>query len=376
MTNIQVQNLIANYRAQYGEQHWSAGIDDSTLSAYEWGVLPYATGVSNRFGNAWECYGFSLFLAYVLFGKKIVYGDVHWAPDGTNLGDGWILYRNNYASISLEPGDIVRGNNDGHSAVVWKVENGYVHFVECLGDGGELIRWSGFNQSIATQTEQDIKNIATYIIKAPKNTLTATFNVDGGTCPLPSKEVLPNGTYGDLPVPTKTGYTFMGWWNTTTNTECISSTTVTESTNHALTAIWGKTYKLTNVASGKCLNINGDNLTSLTPWTNVTLWSDSGTNEQKWILSTDYNNKPIKSVIDRNYGLNVYLDSTYNCNVYQVAGNVTDSAVFFTNYGSYYRVGLQNYYRYLTAAGTGDGVNVYWATYTESDLQKWVLTEL
>ena len=167
-----------------------------------------------------------------------------------------------------------------------------------------------------------------------------------------------------------------GWWDTSTNTECISSTTVAKNSNHTLMAIWGKTYKLTNVASGKCLNIYGDNLTSLSPWINVTLWSDSGSNEQKWILSTDYDSKPIKSVIDRNYGLNIYLDSTYNCNVYQVAGNENDSAVYFTDYGSCYRVGLHNYNRYLTAAGTGDGANVYWGTYAESDLQKWVLTEV
>lgn len=378
MTNKDVSDLLDQYKILYDEKYWNAGINDSTLSADNWGTTSSSTGTGNRYGDAYQCYGFSLFMAKVLFGKRIIYENVYAAPNLTNLGDGWILYRNDYSSIALEPGDIIRvGNdNDGHSAVVWKVEDGLLYFTECLGSMSNELHWGGYNNTDVGTSESYIKSIAVYIVKAPKTPITATLNANGGICETNSKQVYNGRTYGALPVPTRTGRTFMGWWDTSTNTECISSTTVAKNTAHTLTAIWGKTYKLTNVASGKCLNINGDNLTSLSPWDNVTLWSDSGSNEQKWILSTDYDSKPIKSVIDRNYGLNIYLDSTYNCNVYQVAGNETDSAVYFTNYGSYYRVGLHNYNRYLTAAGTGDGANVYWATYTESNLQKWVLTEL
>ena len=35
-------------------------------------------------------------------------------------------------------------------------------------------------------------------------------------------------------------------------------------------------YKITNVGANKCLNIYGNNVTSLTNNQNVTLWSDSG----------------------------------------------------------------------------------------------------
>ena len=203
------------------------------------------------------------------------------------------------------------------------------------------------------------------------------FDPSVGTCSTASKQVEVGGTYGDLPVPTRTGHTFMGWWNTSTNTECISSTTVTADTNHTLTAIWGKTYKLTNVGAGKCLNINGSNLTSLSNGTNVTLWSNSGSNEQKWILSLIYDDKPVKSVIDRNYGLNVYRSgSPYNCNIHLVAGNETDAIVYLTNYGSYYKISLHNYTLDLTAQGAANGSNVCWSAPAESDLQKWTLTEL
>lgn len=335
----------------------------------------------NSFGGGIQCYGFAFYMAYRVFGH---YPDLSvWtSTNGGSCKNGWRGYGAGYLSgLTLEPGDVIR--KDDHSAIVHTVVGDAVQVAEVWGNPEDsnyncMIAWGYFNSNSAN-TASVILSTADYIMKAPKTTgsaITVTLNANGGTCAMEEKEVYCGSPYGDLPVPTRTGRTFMGWWDTSTNTECISSTTVAKNSNHTLMAIWGKTYKLTNVASGKCLNINGDNLTSLTPWTNVTLWSDSGSNEQKWILSTDYDSKPIKSVIDRNYGLNIYLDSTYNCNVYQVAGNETDSAVYFTNYGSYYRVGLHNYNRYLTAAGTGDGANVYWATYTESNLQKWVLTEI
>lgn len=40
---------------------------------------------------------------------------------------------------------------------------------------------------------------------------TVTFDANGGNVDTESKEVLENSTYGDLPTPTRAGYTFMGW---------------------------------------------------------------------------------------------------------------------------------------------------------------------
>lgn len=366
----------------YNGKYWNAGLNDSTLYADNWGVTESSSGTGNEYGNAWQCYGFSLFMAKVLFGKIINYGNVCAALNGQSLEDGWMLYQNNYSSISLEPGDIIRKGDDstGHSAVVWKVENGLLYFVECLGNMNNQLHWGGFNNSDVGTSEEYIKSIAVYIIKAPKTsgtTVTVTFNPGVGTCSTTGKQVETGGLYGIFPVPTRAGHTFMGWWNTSANTECISSTTVTATVNHTLTAIWGKTYKLTNVGAGKCLNINGSNLTALSDSTNVTLWSDSGSNEQKWILSMIYDDKPVKSVIDRNYGLNVYRSgSPYNCNIHLVAGNETDAIVYLTNYGSYYKISLHNHNLNLTAQGAANGSNVCWSAPAESDLQKWTLTEL
>lgn len=40
---------------------------------------------------------------------------------------------------------------------------------------------------------------------------TVTFDANGGSVDIDSKEVIENSTYGTLPTPTRAGYTFMGW---------------------------------------------------------------------------------------------------------------------------------------------------------------------
>ena len=43
------------------------------------------------------------------------------------------------------------------------------------------------------------------------NLITVTFDPQGGQLDQTSKNVIPNETYGELPTPTREGYTFMGW---------------------------------------------------------------------------------------------------------------------------------------------------------------------
>lgn len=42
--------------------------------------------------------------------------------------------------------------------------------------------------------------------------VTVTFNANGGSCSTSSKEVTPGNTVGTLPTPTRSGYTFAGWY--------------------------------------------------------------------------------------------------------------------------------------------------------------------
>ena len=55
-----------------------------------------------------------------------------------------------------------------------------------------------------------------------------------------------------------------------------------------------------------------------------------------------------------------------------ISGNETDAAITFESTGAYYKIRLTNYSnRYLTAGGTGNGANVYWAAASGANTQLW-----
>lgn len=72
------------------------------------------------------------------------------------------------------------------------------------------------------------------------NTYTVSFNINytGGTNPA-SQKVTYDSTYGDLPTPTRTGYTFLGWYTAATGGTKVESTTpVNRTASHSLYAHW------------------------------------------------------------------------------------------------------------------------------------------
>lgn len=71
-----------------------------------------------------------------------------------------------------------------------------------------------------------------------QNTVTVSFNSNGGSS-VSSKTVTVGETYGTLSTPTRSGYTFNGWYTSRTGgSEVTSSTKVTETSNHTLYAHW------------------------------------------------------------------------------------------------------------------------------------------
>ena len=257
--------------------------------------------------------------------KKVFdsYPNVDGSPssaNGSDLDNGWKLYTGLYcASLTLEPGDVIRKN--GHSAIIWSVNGETVKVGEVWGNplnaaNNCKISWGYFNAD-SSYTASVLLNNPTFVAKAPKDSSSVTPPVSDNT------------------------------------------------------------YKITNVGASKCLNIYGDGLTSLYNGINVTLWEDSNTNEQKWVVSDLGNSVYIKSVIDTAYGLNVYRSgSPYNCNIYKIAGNETDALVDIIASGSYYKVKLHNYDLYLTVGASTNGSNVYWTASSNSNYQKWSFTAL
>ena len=96
--------------------------------------------------------------------------------------------------------------------------------------------------NVATK-EKDGKIIVKKVNKEEEKKVTITFDSNGGQVNTPTKEVTVNGTYGELPVPTYTGYAFMGWYTSATDgTKIEESTPVTITENQTLYAQWKSIY--------------------------------------------------------------------------------------------------------------------------------------
>ena len=104
--------------------------------------------------------------------------------------------------------------------------------------------YCGFMQ-VQQGTHYTAEGSYTYTI--PAKTFTVTFNANGGSCSTASKSVTYAGTYGTLPTPTRTGYTFAGWFTAASGGSSVASgTTVSITANQTLYAHWtANTYTVT-----------------------------------------------------------------------------------------------------------------------------------
>lgn len=203
-----------------------------------------------------------------------------------------------------------------------------------------------------------------------------SFNANGGACRQISKNVNVGGKYGAMPIPTRSGYTFVGWWaGANRETKEITSNSIVDCKyNHTLYAHWARKYKIVNVAFSKALSINTGNQTVVRDCMNVYTMRDTGKNNQRWLISRLGNSQLIRSVINPNIGLNVNRATRpRNCNVLKTYGNEKDALVQFnkTSYGDY-KIKLVNYNLYLTSKNSSkNGADVYWATSSNSVFQRW-----
>ena len=136
---------------------------------------------------------------------------------------------------------------------------------------------------------------------------TVTFDPAGGEVSPSSKTVKLGDNYGDLPTPTRVGYTFNGW-QTSDSTTVTSTTQNTTVGDHSLTANWtANNYTLTlydnrNLLSGGQLANNED----------IAFWHTSRTN----LSSNKYNS--LDSSLNNEEGCVVLSGiAGYKTNIYQ-----------------------------------------------------------
>ena len=89
--------------------------------------------------------------------------------------------------------------------------------------------WNGVGSKISDRIDFYVGN----------QTVTVTFNPNGGSVSPTSKTATIGSTYGTLPTPARTNYTFDGWYTAASSgSKVTSSTTVTATSNHTLYAHW------------------------------------------------------------------------------------------------------------------------------------------
>lgn len=160
----------------------------------------------------------------------------------------WEKSTNKSAIDNIKAGDIVRYKNDGHSVYVIRVSGDTVTITDCNSDYHCIIRWD------ATISKSTLKSSFTYIRIAPFDAgyYTMKLNPGEGKCSKPSVEVMDGEAYGELPVPTREGYDFTGWYSAENGgTKVTASSTVDLDKVKELYAHWElKTYAIVYDANG------------------------------------------------------------------------------------------------------------------------------
>ncbi|MDE7300274.1 MAG: InlB B-repeat-containing protein, partial [Lachnospiraceae bacterium] len=109
-------------------------------------------------------------------------------------------------------------------------------------DGYTFLGWYTSTTGTTALSETDIVKTAankTYYAKWQANQYTVTFAMNGGTASTSSKQVTFGSSYGTLPTPKRTGYTFAGWYTKDTyGSKRTSTSKVDIAGNHTLYAKW------------------------------------------------------------------------------------------------------------------------------------------
>lgn len=135
-------------------------------------------------------------------------------------------------------------DNSGKSTILSGTKVTY-YFAAKAWSGYSFAGWyssSAYNSLVTNDNPYSIKttdgSITLYAYFTP-NDYTVTYNANTGSVSTTSKKVTFDGTYGTLATPTKTGYTFAGWYTAKSGgTQVTSSTKVTTASNHTIYAHW------------------------------------------------------------------------------------------------------------------------------------------
>lgn len=270
LTNDEVTQRMNNLKSIYPDgKYWNhnpnnsndpASVTDSPCTHH--GIINcsyYGTCGCNSFGAAIQCHGFAKYMANLTFNS---FPNVTTSTTSYTDKAGWNLYLNGsseYSHITLEPGDLIRCS--GHTAIVWKVTNNMVYVAEVWGGVNCDINWDRYNCGcgVNTITVNQIKNHATYIVKAPKTgptSYTITYNGNGGRLTTSSSNVTIGQAFTLTQIPVYNGYTFLGW-STSADPSSVQyepNSQIVLASDIILYAVWGVNITYMDAGNNNILN--------------------------------------------------------------------------------------------------------------------------
>lgn len=127
----------------------------------------------------------------------------------------------------------------------YNIESATITLKNPTRTGYTFTGWTGSNGT-TPQTSVIINSGSTgnksYAANWKINTYTLTYNANGGSVNPTSKSLTYGSQYGTLPTPTRTGYTFNGWYTAASGGSKVSSTTTIGANNITIYAQWKPIY--------------------------------------------------------------------------------------------------------------------------------------
>lgn len=160
--------------------------------------------------------------------------------------------------------------------------------------------------------------------------VTVTFNPNGGVCAIRTKKVTFDSPYGTLPEPTKTGYTFVGWFTMANGGVQVFETTIMKApADHTLHAHWVPNKYVITLDKNKGAGTSVVNL----DFTSITVTFDSANHHYNNI---DHNNYLANDLASRKgYTFQGYFTAAVDgIKVYNADGSVVNDGTYF-NRGVY-----------------------------------------
>ena len=169
-----------------------------------------------------------------------------------------------------------------------------------IRNGYTFIEWctnADYTGGITSSTVVELETAHTLYANWKANNYTVKFDANGGSVSTASKSVTYNGTYGELPTPTRAGYDFKGWYTAKTNgTKVSSSDKFSLTKDQTLYAIWqAKTYTVTLNANGGSVSPTTKKVTYDQSYGDLPTPTRSGYNFKGWYTATTGGTKVVST---------------------------------------------------------------------------------